>query len=115
MSTNDARAFSTMIIWAAFTAVMLGVLATADNTSTGFMMIFGIMLGVMAMSATRMVWKYSRESDSPENSEKAKRRNRLDKFVDNLSPNEIEDLRERLSSESDGEVVSLDDVLRRQR
>lgn len=74
-------------------------------------------LGGVGWFATDAVWDGAKAKDQrkQEETEKAKRRTRVDAMVDDLSQGELRELRSRLMSDSDGELVSMDDLLREQR
>lgn len=113
MGNNETRLISTGIIWTAFTVIMIGAMVTGAFADSGifFLMGFGMLLAGVVI-ATGFVWKYGNNSvSSVEQSEKAKRRSRVERMLDNMDRNDLDELRSRLMSESDGEAVGLEELL----
>ena len=67
------------------------------------------------MGATRMAWRYLVPGAALEDIEKHRRLSKIDHFMQHLSDQEIDELRSRLSENSYGEMVSLDEVLAERR
>ncbi len=109
-SSQAARTLSTLIIWAAVTILGIGALVNATFLDSGAVVVIMILLVVGAAGATQAVWRSPAASSQME-AEKAKRRGKVDRMLDRLSEDEIEDLRARLMAESDGEQVSLEELL----
>jgi uncharacterized membrane protein len=113
--TDLARMIATAVIWGALTVMFVAMAVTQNEIN---FLIVGILAGV-GWFATDAVWDGARVKSSDrakqEQAEKAKRRTRLDAMVDDLSQDELRELRSRLMDDSDGEMVSMDDLLREQR
>lgn len=106
MESNLARMITTAVIWTAL--LLMAVTAMVTKTSVDFWM---ILIGLGAgMVTTMFVWDSSnrRPADS---SEKSKRSGRVDSLLNKLSEAELDELRARLIESSDGEMLSLNDVL----
>jgi hypothetical protein len=112
MSNTEARAISSFFVWTAFTIVGVAAIVNGSNMSTFTSIILAIILAGSAVTATQAIWK-SNDADDSNSAEKNKRRNNVDRVLERLSDREIEDLRARLMADSDGEAVSLDDLLQR--
>lgn len=106
MSTQEARFGTTVLIWTAFTIVTVALLAAGQ-----FNFIVGVAFALAAVFGTAAVWGAKIEAGDNAETEKAKRRGRIEKFVDQLDDDEIAELRARLMADSDGETVSLDELL----
>jgi len=96
-------------IWGAFTLASMAVVV--DKQIEAGNVIIVLFFVVAALAATRFV------TDAPLDDEdtivKAKQ-TRVDRVLESLNDDELNALRERLA-DGDGEMVSLDEVLRRQR
>ncbi|GIL12609.1 MAG: hypothetical protein BroJett038_13290 [Chloroflexota bacterium] len=108
-SNNLSRTLSTVTIWAAL--AILGVTAMLTGTQVDFIMA-AVAIGA-GMMATIVIWESGKEAGKDQ-AEKAKRRGRLDQMLDRLNEDELAELRSRLI-ESDGEQVTLDDLLAERR
>lgn len=78
-----------------------------------------IMMTAAATISTYFVWRNAGLEASLAyqlvNTEKAKRRNRIEQFMDELAPDELVELRTRLTAEDDDEARSLGDLMSNQR
>lgn len=107
MGTNETRLGATFFIWTAFTILTVALLV-ADQ----FNGVIGVVFALAAVFGTAAVWTATLEnSPSKAEAEKAKRQGRIEKFVTQLDEVELDELRARLMAESDGERVSLDELL----
>lgn len=107
MTNIQARVLATGLIWTALT--VLGVAAMVTATGSASFMLFVCIAG--ALIATSVVWKGAEANQSAiEEAEKAKRRTRLDRMMDNLDERELEELRYRLTNDQSDKLVSLDDL-----
>lgn len=105
MGSNTTRLITSAIIWTALTAIIItGMLSGIEMN----FIVLAVILGAGALS-TMAVWDQKSDTADKE-AEKAKRRGRVDTFLDGLSEAELNDLRARLDV-SDGEVLGLDDLL----
>jgi flagellar biosynthesis component FlhA len=113
MGNQIPRMIATGIIWAAITAIMMTMMITQSDLN---FIIVAILAGA-AWFATDTVWSSGKNEAkaAQEESEKAKRQTKVERLVDTLSQQELNELRSRLVADSDGELVSLDDVLSEQR
>jgi hypothetical protein len=108
MSNNEAKLVATLGVWTAFTIVAVTAMIR-DLQMSSFMGAFlALLLVAGAVVATGFVWR-APAADEIEASEKSKRRTRVDRMVDRLSHQELEELRARLMA--DGEQVSLDELM----
>jgi hypothetical protein len=108
MQPHEAKVASVLFIWAAFTVVMIGLLA-ADK----FHFITAAVIAGAAVFGTASVWQQESKADAEARAqveEKAKRRGRVDRFIEQLSDEELEHLRARLMTD-DGEMVSVEELL----
>jgi hypothetical protein len=110
MGNNEARLGATLLIWAAFT-----VIAVVALLAQQFNFVVAIVLGGASMLATAAVWQHAdNPHQSEERAEKNKRRSKVETLLERLDERELDELRARLS-DSDGEMVSLDEVLAERR
>lgn len=115
MTTNEARTAATMTVWAAFTAIMIWSPA-ASNTILTLLLLAGSTVSTLAVWQNRLP-----EQDSPfvSNQVKAKRRETgtatlMTRLIESMSDDELAELRARLSTPDDGEVVSMETLLNEQ-
>jgi hypothetical protein len=113
MSENESRIGATFFIWLAFTIVSVTAMLRDLRIDSGAAVVLAILLVFGAVSATRYVWRGS--ASQVETDEKIKRRTRVDRMMDRLSEQDIEELRTRLLADSDGEDTSLEELMRQQR
>jgi hypothetical protein len=113
MSENESRIGATFFIWLAFTVVSITAMLRDIPVQSGSSVFLAILLVLGAVSATRYVWRGS-EMTSRETAEKMKRRSRVERMIDRMSEQDIEELRARLLSDSDGEASSLEELMRQQ-
>jgi hypothetical protein len=112
MKEHEVRLTTTAVIWSAFTIVMVAALVMSNRFSDGFIAVLALMLTVAALAATQMVWKGSGAALAQiERSEKAKRQSRVEQVLNTMDERELEELRIRLMSESDGEAVGFEELL----
>ena len=112
MSNNEARSASSFFVWTAFTIVGVAAIVNGSNMSTFTSVVLAIILAGSAVTATQAIWK-NHDTDEGKADEKHKRRTQVDRMLERLSDREIEDLRARLIADSDGEAVSLDELIQR--
>jgi hypothetical protein len=104
-----ARVFATLFIWAAVTILGIGTLVNSTFLGGGPVIIIMVLLVGAAATATQNVWRSDFGSRAA--AEKIKRRTRVDRMMDKLSETEVEELRARLMAETDGEQVTLDELM----
>jgi hypothetical protein len=111
MISNFARVVTTAVIW-----LMLPVIVgMAGNSVEGFNMVMLVaIIGAAAAGSTVAIWN-NRGQVVETQEEKAKRTGsyRVQRFVDHLSDDEVEELRARLGV--DNQTVPLETLLARQR
>jgi hypothetical protein len=112
MNDTQAKAIASAIVWTAFTIVAGGTLASSDNLSGGVVVVIMVLLVIAAGVSMGFIWMGDKENNT-ESAEKAKRQSKLDRVLEKLSDQDVEELRTRLMAESDGEEVSLNELLRR--
>ena len=109
---NIARVLATGIIWGALT--VLGVAATLSRValSSGALATIMTVFIIGATIGTASVWKgASATASAPEESEKAKRRSRVERLMSDLDEHDIDELRYRLMGDSDDDRVSLEELI----
>jgi hypothetical protein len=106
MNSGD-KLKATFFIWAAFVLASLFTIGGHDLNAVALFM--GLIYTIAALSATYFVM--DAKVVVAEEPVKAKR-SRVDRLLSSLDDDELDTLRDRLS-QSDGEVVSLEDVLRK--
>ncbi len=111
MSNNEARTVGTCGIW--FAVMVLGAVAITNAATLGGVLVFLIVatIAAMAVGGMQFVWSGTSQSDS-EKSEKVKRRSKVDRMLEKLNDDDLNELRDRLMRESDGETVSLEELMR---
>lgn len=115
MESLPFRMAATGIIWGAVTIIMVAMIVTGTDLN---FIIVGILAGA-AWFSTDAVWdgakqpanKAEMKIRAPAEIEKDKRDQRVEQLVGSLSQEELRQLRSRLVSSTDGEIVSLDDLL----
>ncbi|MBL8153845.1 MAG: hypothetical protein JNM70_06640 [Anaerolineae bacterium] len=115
MPEAPMRLAATMFIWVAFAIVAVLTIANAmfiDSVPLVFIM---MVLGFSAASGTRAVWRAGSTAAPVVETEKAKRRSRLERLLDEMDSDELEQLRTRLMAENDGEQVSIEDLIQQAR
>ncbi len=112
MSNTEARVGATFFIWVAFTIVSVAAIVNSAVIG-GLLFLIMILLTGGVVTATQSIWK-GVETDKQSETEKSKRQGNLDRVMARLSEQDIEELRARLIADSDGEAVSLDELLQRQ-
>ncbi|MCB9452587.1 MAG: hypothetical protein H6672_14210 [Anaerolineaceae bacterium] len=109
MNSNEARLFSTLIVWVAITVIAVSLMIFGVQLE-GFMAAFmPILLVVAGLSSMRYIWRDSSHEQEVAAVEKAKRKNRIEYLMATLDEAELADLRARLSA--DGEMLPLNDLL----
>jgi multisubunit Na+/H+ antiporter MnhF subunit len=115
MTDTQARALTTTIIWIIFAAIAITALVAGQRVDDGVVIATMISTVIACLAGTNMVWRgtYGHDGAIAE-AEKTKRRTRVERVLDSMDERELDELRARLS-ESDGEMISLDDVLAERR
>jgi hypothetical protein len=103
MKAED-KSSAMFLIWAAFALACLFTFAGRELTAASVFMALIYMLG--AVGATSFVM----QSSVPEEKPAKAKSHKVDRLLSSLSDDEMEQLRQRLSD--DGELVSLDEVMR---
>lgn len=111
MNSNEARLFSTLIVWVAITVIAVALLVF-NVTLEGFMAFFlPVLLFFAGMSSMRYIWRESDRGFSRERVEKTKRKSRVERLMATLDEHELAELRAQLMADYDGEAVPLDELL----
>jgi len=106
----QARVLATGLIWTALT--VLGVSAMVTGASSGSMTAILFVLIVGATISTGTIWRWAEPAQKAvEEAEKAKRRTRVERLMNDLDDREIAELRHRLTDE-DGERAPLEELVR---
>ena len=109
---NIAKVIGTAIIWGALTILGVAMMVTHVNIDSGAIAFMLTMLIIGATIATGAVWRGGAEADPREQSEKAKRRSRVERLMNDLDERDLDELRYRLMGD-DGEQVSLEELVQR--
>ncbi len=108
MMNSGDKLKATFFIWVAF--VLASMFTIAGHDLSGGAVFMALIYTIAALTATGFVMN---SKDTAAEPVKAKR-SRVDRLLSSLDDDELDALRERLS-QSDGEVVSLEDVLRQRK
>src|SRR4051812_45996617 len=109
---NVARVLGTGIIWGALTILGVAMMVTRVEISSGMVAFMMTILIIGATIATSAVWRSgSTETDVREQSEKAKRRSRVERLMSDLDERDIDELRYRLMGDQDEDAVPLEDLI----
>ncbi len=111
---NGARVFATGMIWAALT--ILGVAAMVSRVAASGGIVVFIMTALIAGATigTYSVWRGANANVSArEEAEKAKRRSRIERLMDDLDERDIDELRFRLMNHDDEESVPLEELMQK--
>ncbi|MBZ0281251.1 MAG: hypothetical protein K8L97_10965 [Anaerolineae bacterium] len=112
MPDNLARLLATVSIWAAALGIMIAMAVTGQEIN---FIIVAIVMGTSA-GATATIWGNTHNDRSAEReSEKSKRRSRVERMLESMDDRELEELRARLDENVDGEMVTLDEILAERR
>jgi hypothetical protein len=110
MDRDIARVVGTCGIW--FAVIIIGVAAITNAMFMNGVLVFLLVMimAIAAASATQSIWGHA-HAETSQNADKIKRRSRVDRVLERMNDDELDELRARLMSESDGEAVSLNDLL----
>jgi hypothetical protein len=112
MNNNETRLMATFLIWLAFTVTMVTAMVTGIASDSGAYFLAAFTIFVIGVSvATTAVWRYGSSDTSAQSSEKTKRRSQVERLLERMDENELDELRTRLMSDSDGETVGLGELL----
>lgn len=107
MDRIKAQVLATFIIWISFVLIMIyGRYPNVQEGNAVFLsavMIFGVVL------ATTAVWAFPARQGAVEEAAKAKRRSRIERMLDEMSEQDLEELRARLM-DADGELADMDEL-----
>jgi hypothetical protein len=115
MNETEARVASTAFVWLSFTVIAVTAMVRDLNIDNFMGAFLAFMLVIAAISSTKYIWRGVRRDDAAEEAEKTKRSGRVDRMLERLNERELDELRSRLINDSDGEAVSLEDVLQARR
>ena len=109
---NISRVFATGFIWAALTILGVSMMVTHIDVSSGTLAFMMSMLVIGATIGTASIWKGGdSDKDIQRSSEKAKRRSRVERLMNDLDDRDIDELRYRLMNPSDDEVIPLEELI----
>ncbi len=110
---NISRVFATGFIWAALTILGVSMMVTHIDVSSGSIAFMMTILVIGATVGTASIWKSGdSDKDIKQSSEKAKRRSRVERLMNDLNDRDIEELRYRLMSQGDDdEVIPLEELI----
>lgn len=114
MRDERMRLAATMFVWLAFTITTALTVANAVFIDDGPLVLIMLILGFSAVIGTRAIWLESAPAAAPQ-AEKAKRRSRPERPLDEMGTDEREQLGPRLMAEDDGESVSIEDLIHQAR
>jgi hypothetical protein len=104
----------TLMMWIGVGGLGLGMIMWNSDTPSTVMATF---MGTFALIATVAMWRTPHAEQGVSvraESEKAKRRSRIERLMDDLPPEELDELRYRLMQpEDDAAPARLDELLRR--
>jgi hypothetical protein len=112
---NLARVISTAFIWSAIAAIMMATVNSPNVNDEWVIPVMALLSIGGGVVGTGVVWSQGWGHAPREAAEKAKRSSRIDRFLNTVDERELEELRARLMSEQDGEVVSLEEILQERR
>lgn len=112
---NLARVISTAFIWVAMAIIMIATVDSPTINEAWVIPVMGLLVIAGGVVGTGVVWSQGWGHAPREAAEKAKRRSRVERVLDRMDETELEELRTRLMGEPDGEMVSLEEVLRRRK
>ena len=109
---NVSRVFGTGIVWGALTILGVAMMVTRVEVSGGAAAFMMTILIIGATIATSAIWRSgSAEADVREQSEKSKRRSRVERLMSDLDERDIDELRFRLMGDNYDEKVSLEELM----
>src|SRR5262249_43989166 len=112
MNNNEARVIGTFLVWLALTVILVTAMVSHVTINGDYLLGGTVVLLIAGSITTRAIWRSGDGDHSAiQSAEKSKRRTKLDRMLARLSDDELDDLRTRLMSESDGEAVSLEELL----
>jgi len=112
---NISRVFATGFIWAALTILGVAMMVTHIDISSGSLAFMMTALIIGATIGTAAIWNGGKtDVDARESSEKAKRRSRVERLMNDLDDRDIEELRYRLMSNDNDEAVPLEELLHKE-
>jgi hypothetical protein len=111
---NNQRLAATVVIWLA--VMMIGIAAMGFDVRPDALAWVTTVFVIGAATSTRSIWRGARSPDPVQvEMEKAKRHGKIDRLMERLNDDDVAELRARLDGDSDGEAVSLDELMRRDR
>ena len=109
---NIARVFATGIIWGALTILGVAMTFSQAEVSGGLLAFMTTIFIIGATIATSAVWRSNSDrADVREQSEKAKRRSRVERLMSDLDERDIDELRFRLMGDNNDERVPLEELI----
>jgi hypothetical protein len=110
---NVSRVFATGFIWAALTILGVAMMVSHADISGGTLAFVMTVLIIGATVGTLGIWQSnSHQADVKLESEKAKRRSRVERLMSDLDDRDIEELRSRLMLQEDEEGIPLEELMR---
>ena len=112
MGQNETRFGATLAIWIAVTVIAVTAMVTGIKLDGVALFALFFVLIVGAAGGTAAVWNSGNSNEgAAESAGKSKRRSKVERLVEKLDEHELDELRTRLMSGNDGEVVSLDELM----
>lgn len=111
---NVSRVFATGFIWAALTILGVAMMVSHLNLSDGILAFMMTMLIIGATIGTGAIWRGGQDTreEVQIQSEKAKRRSRVERMIGDLNDRGIEELRSRLMLQEDEDSIPLEELMR---
>jgi hypothetical protein len=111
MSNNETRLAATFLIWAGCAAI--AIWGRSPNLSDITAVLFTFVIMAAGAGSTMSIWRNASDaSDAKDMVEKAKRRGKVERVLDQLSDQDIAELRSRLMEE---DAVPLEELMKKQR
>lgn len=109
-----SRVFATGFIWAALTILGVAMMVSHINLSDGILAFMMTVLIIGATIGTGAIWRGGQDTreEVQARSEKAKRRSRVERLMNDLDDRDIEELRSRLMLQEDEEGIPLEELMR---
>jgi hypothetical protein len=112
MSQNETRLYATIAIWSALAVMGVAAMVTRIQLDGGALVALFFVLIIGAAGGTAAVWNSGNaKQEAVDEAEKAKRRSKVERLVEKLDEQELDELRARLMAENDGEALSLDELM----
>ena len=89
MNSNEARFFSTLIVWSAITIIVVTMMFTHVVIDGPMEVLLPLLLLIAPLASTRYIWRGTAAETSRMDAEKSKRKTRVERIVANLDEDEL--------------------------